>query len=143
MGDLGQACIGAQHRFTRGPERETRGAVGARQRRGDGAVDAHIGQTLAEQRRLTLAHLRQRDVLLPLVPAFGVPRRFAVAGEQDSHRSDSVFWGQTSLAKDGPHDGRRHPEAACLRKTALESGVPPPVVRVTRIDVAGSPRSRG
>src|SRR5690606_41332918 len=55
------------------------------QRRADRLVDAHVAQPLAQQPRLLLAHRRQRNVFLSLVTAFGIPRRLAVAGKQDSH----------------------------------------------------------
>ena len=51
------------------------------------AVEAGL---IAEQPRLLLAHRRQRNVLLPLVAAFGVPWRLAMAGKQDSHARGPV-----------------------------------------------------
>ena len=82
--DLHQAGIGAEHRRTFA-ERDLGGAPRTRQRRCDGAHDRHVGQALRERGGLRFADRRQRDVLLSLVAAFGVPGRFAVAGEDDLH----------------------------------------------------------
>ena len=49
------------------------------------AIDAHLAQPRSQGLGLRFAHRRKRNVLLALVASFGVPRGFAVAGEQDSH----------------------------------------------------------
>ena len=91
VGDFLEAIVGRQHRGPRVAEREFGGAQRARQRRSDGTIDAHVAQAVAERTRLRFTDRRQRDVFLALVAAFGIPRGFAVAGEQDFHASRSVI----------------------------------------------------
>src|SRR5690606_15867292 len=105
-------------RFAQG---ELGGVVGARQRRTDRLVDAHVVQALAQQARLLFAHGRQGDVLLSLVAAFGVPRRFAMAGKQDSHAAggSGTVGGTPATPRGAPtslSDATRALADACRRK---------------------------
>ena len=85
VGDFHQARIGDELRRARFAQREFGGGLCAHQRRCDRAVDAYIGEPRTERARLRFAHRRQRDVFLTLIAAFGIPRRFAVACEEDFH----------------------------------------------------------
>src|SRR4249919_340576 len=83
--DFLETLVEGQHRRAFLTECELRRACGAYQRRGDGAIDAHLAEPFAERARLYFADRRQRDVFLALVAALGVPRSFAVACEQYLH----------------------------------------------------------
>ena len=85
VGNFLQVGIGEQHGFTRRAECRLGGGLRAQQRRSHRTGNRQIGQAGAQRRGLGLANGRQRDVDLALVAAFGVPRRFAMAGKQDAH----------------------------------------------------------
>jgi hypothetical protein len=101
VGDFLQLRLGQQHVGTGGAERQLRGALRARQRRGDGTGDVHRGQAGAQGLGLGFTDRRKRNVDLALVAAFGVPRRFAVAGKQDAHACKGS-WGGGSAFRSHP-----------------------------------------
>ncbi|MDQ1187965.1 hypothetical protein QE447_000468 [Stenotrophomonas sp. SORGH_AS282] len=85
MGDFLQFRFGQQHAGALGTEGQLRGALRARQRRGDSTGDVHRLQAFTQGLGLGFADRRQRDIDLALVTAFGIPGGFAVAGKQDAH----------------------------------------------------------
>ncbi len=102
VGDFLQLRLGQQHVGAGGTKRQLRGPLRARQRRGDGTGDVHRGQAGTQSLGLGFADRRKRDVDLALVAAFGVPRRFAVAGKQDAHACKGSWGEEVSAFRSHP-----------------------------------------